>query len=264
MSKNSESKLPGELNEDWGSNYMMDGFWHDMEYGHGLKENPPANPIPQPSESGMAQLPDGLMVALEIEDESAPEFAVQHQDDEGAMDLEGLGIVAATHVTLEPATTGIVDHSWLSNAFQDPARLPDQPVDNGIPELQEAWGDRTDGITRIDLYDRASKTYEETVRHSQDDDALHREKLAKLVQMAMRRSASGRPMEQIKAELISVLGPEQARRIAKSVQAIDLEHGLTGNVYVRASAYPRLQHGKWAKELKRAAKGCRYLVAAAG
>ena len=81
MSKN-ESTLPGELNENYGSNYMLDGFWHDMEYEHGLKENPPANPIPQPATSGMAQLPDGLMVALEIDDTPAVEFVVQHQDED--------------------------------------------------------------------------------------------------------------------------------------------------------------------------------------
>jgi len=264
MSKKSESKLPSELNENWGSNYMMDGFWHDMEYGHGLKENPPANPVPQPASSGMAQLPDGLMVAMGIEDDAAPEFDVQHQDDEGAMDLEGLGIVAKLAPDVDRSDVGIIDHTWLSDAYQDPSRLPDKPVDNGIPDLQEAWGDRTDGITRVDLYDRSSLTYEDAMQHEEDDDPLQRDKLAKLVRMAMRRSAAGHSMQHVKEELINALGPKVARKIAKPVQAIEAEHGLTGNVYVRASAYPRLEHGKWAKELKRAAKGCRYLVAAQG
>lgn len=261
MSKNSESKLPGELNENWGSNYMMDGFWHDMEYEHGLKENPPANPVPQPATSGMAQLPDGLMVAGDFDDEL---LEVQHQDDEGAMNLEGLGIVAKFAPDVDRSDVGIIDHTWLSDAYQDPSRLPDKPVDNGIPELQEAWGDRTDGITRVDLYDRSSVTYEDAMQHEEDDDPLNHDKLASLVRMAMRRSAAGQSMDLIKKELIEVLGPKVAKKIAKPVQAIESEHGLVGNVYVRASAYPRLQYGKWAKELKRAAKGCRYLVAAEG
>jgi hypothetical protein len=260
MSKESESKLPSELNENWGSNYMMDGFWYDMEYGNGLKENPPANPVPQPSTSGLAQLPDGLIQAGDFEEV----LAGVEQEQEGGMDLEGLGIVAKTAPNVDRSDTGIIDHSWLSDAYQDPARLPDKPVDNGIPDLQEAWGDRTDGITRVDLYDRAAISYEDALQHEEDDDPLHRDKLAKLVRMAMRKSAAGTSMTLIKKALIDQLGPEVAVQIRNPVRAIEAEHGLAGNVYIRASAYPRLQHGKWTKELKKAAKGCRYLVAAEG
>lgn len=258
MSKKSESKLPSELNENYGSNYMMDGFWHDMEYGNGTSEAPGADPIPQPSTSGLAQLPDGLMLAGEFE-----EFEIQHQDDEGAMDLEGLGIVAKMAPDVDRTDVGIIDHTWLSDAYQDPTRLPDKPVDNGIPDLQEAWGDRTDGITRVDLYDRASVSYEDAMQHEEDDDSLNRDKLASLVRMAMRRSAAGQRLTDIKQELATHLG-QQTQKISQPVKAIASEHGLAGNVYVRASAYPRLQHGKWAKALKKAAKGCRYLVATEG
>ena len=80
----------------------------------------------------------------------------------------------------------------------------------------------------------------------------------------MRKSAAGIPIEAIKEGLIQALGPEIAKMISKPVQAIEAEHGLTGNVYIRASAYPRLQHGKWAKQLKKAAKNARYLIAAQG
>jgi len=260
MSKNSESKLPGELNENWGSNAMLDGFWHDMEYKHGIRDSIGKDPIPQPATSGMAQLPDGVLMAGDFDEA----LEVETQEAEGAMDLEGLGIVARLAPDVDRSDVGIIDHSWLADAFQDPDRLPDQPVDNGIPSLQEAWGDRTDGIQRVDLYDRAAVSYEDAMQHEEDDDSLHRDKFANFVRVAMRRSAAGIPIETIKHELIQQLGPEDARRIAKPVRAIELEHGLTGNVYVRASAYPRLQHGKWAKELKKAARGCRYLVATEG
>lgn len=264
MSKNSESKLPNELNENWGSNFMMDGFWHDMEYEHGLKENPGANPVPQPSTSGLARLPDGLMVAEDGSGELLELMEVQHQDDEGAMDLGFLGIVAKMDPDVDRTDVGIVDHNWLSDAYQDPSRLPNNPVDNGIPSLQEAWGDRTDGISRVDLYDRSPVVYEDAMQHEEDDDPLNRDKMAMLVRMAMRRSAAGQPMAQIKQTLLEALGPKRARQIAKPVQAIQAEHGLSGNVYIRASAYPRLQHGKWVKALKSASKGCRYLIAAQG
>jgi hypothetical protein len=260
MSKQPESKLPGELNENWGSNYMMDGFWHDMEYEHGLKENPPANPIPQPATSGMSQLPDGMIMGAEFEE-------ILHgveREEEGGMDLGELGIVekeAKLSINVDRSDSGVVDHSWIGDAYQDPTRLPNMPVDNGIPELQQAWGDRSDGIQRIDLYDRGAVSYEDALQHEEDDDPLNRDKLAKLVQGAMRRSAAGVPIDTIRRELVDQLGPEQGRKVVGPVRAIGAEHGLVGNVYVRASAYPGLHTGKWGDALKKAAKGSRYLVA---
>jgi hypothetical protein len=263
MSKKSESKLPGELNENYGSNYMMDGFWHDMEYEHGLKEDPGSQPIPQPSTSGMAQLPDGMILAL------VDELEVETQEDEGGIDLEGLGIVAATvapehDFDVDRSDAGIVDHTWFSEAYQDPTRLPDKPVDNGIPELQEAWGDRTDGIVRIDLQDRDAIKYQDGFQGPEDDDTLFPDKLASFVQSAMRRSAAGEAMSSIKRRLASSMNVASARKIFNAVKAIEAEHGLAGNVYVRASAYPGLEKGKWRKELIKAAKGARYMVAACG
>jgi len=265
MSKKSESKLPGELNENWGSNYMMDGFWHDMEYEHGLKENPGANPVPQPSTSGMSHLPDGMIMALQAE------LEIETQEEEGGLDLEALGIVAAISgvdpeqdFDVDRADAGIVDYTWLSEAYQDPTRLPNKPVDNGIPELQEAWGNRTDGIARIDLTDRDAVRYQDAFQGQEDDDILHPEKLASFVQSAMRRSAAGESMVSIKRRLASHLNLASARKILNPVKAIEAEHGLVGNVYVRASAYPGLEQGKWRNDLIKAAKGARYLIAQCG
>lgn len=261
MSKKSESKLPSELNENWGVNYFMDGFDFDMEYGKGLKDNPGADPIPQPSTSGMAQLPDGMMLAL------TEELLVDHQDDEGAMDLEGLGIVAAVETNLDPdvdrTDVGVVDHTWLSSAEQDPVRLPDKPVDNGIPELQEAWGDRTDGIVRIELRERDQVKYEDAFQGPEDDDRLNREKLASVVRSAMRRSAAGQTMQKIKQDVEFLLG-DKASKVANPMKALEAEHGLVGNVYIRASAYPGLERGKWSKAMVKAAKKARYLIACPG
>jgi hypothetical protein len=256
--KKATSKLPHELNENWGSNYMLDGFWHDMEYGHGLRENPPANPIPQPATRGMAQLPDGLVMALD------DELEVQCQEEEGAMDLGGLGIVATSDPDVDRSDTGIVDHSWLADAYQDPARLPDAPKDNGIPELQSAWGDRTDGIQRIDLREREEVRYEDAFQEEDDDDTLHRDKLARLLASAMRKSAAREPLDRIKRHLVSQVNLKEAKALAAPVKALEAEHGLVGNVYVRASAYPGLHRGRWSDAFKKAAKGCRYLIAARG
>ena len=262
-SKKAKSTLPDELNENWGSNYMMDGFWYDMEYGHGLREDPPADPVPQPSTSGFAQLPDGLIMGTDaIELHESPENV--EQEEEGAMDLGVLGIVAAVDPDVDRSDAGITDFSWLADAEQELDRLPNQPVDNGIPELQEAWGDRTDGIHRIELYDRSETRYEDSQQGKEDDDTLHRDKLAGLVRAAMRRSAAAESMASIKEDLIAQLGPRVAQKIAYPVRAIEAEHGLVGNVYVRASAYPALHVGRYGDALKKVAKGARYLVACEG
>lgn len=257
--KNANSGLPSELNENWGSNYMMDGFWHDMDYGKGIRDSIDSDPEPQPSTSGFSHLPDGVLVGGDCE---GPHDLPEHveQEEEGAMDLEGLGIVASFDPTSDISTNGVTDHSWLSDAFQDPDRLPDNPHDDMIPELRDAWGDRTDGIRRIDLYDRDAVQPNLGERRG-DDDKLHRDKLAHLVRHAMRRSAAGHRVADTHAQIVQMLGPS-ADLIAAPLRAIETEHGLAGNVYVRASAYPGLLQGKWAKELRRAAKHAKYLIAA--
>jgi len=257
-SKKANSTLPSELNEDWGSNYMMDGFWHDMEYEHGLRENPARDPVPQPSTSGFAQLPGALIVG---DEETEPP---QEVEQEALIDLEALGIVASVDPDVDRSDVGVVDFSWIGEARQDLDRLPNQPVDNGIPELQEAWGDRTDGIHRIDLYDRDETHYEDADQRKEDDDRLNREKLAGLVGAAMRRSAAGDPLQSIKADLAAHVDSEDVPKIVRAVRAVEAEHGLVGNVYVRASAYPGLHKGRHREAMQRAAKGARYLVAHEG
>lgn len=252
--KKATSKIPSELNENWGSNYMMDGFWHDMDYGQGPDENPPANPIPQPSTSGMAQLPDGMILALE------DDLDVICQEEEGAMDLEGLGIVASFDPDVDRSESGLVDHTWMGDVVQDPGRLPNMPVDNGIPELQNAWGDRTDGIQRINLRDR-EEFRQDAVQESKDDDPLHLDKVGRLLRSAMRKSAAGSSIVSVKRYLADQVSVREAQAMLRSVKAIEAEHGLVGQVYIRASAYPGVHRGRWAKALRQAAKGCRYLVA---
>jgi uncharacterized membrane protein YheB (UPF0754 family) len=244
--KKAKSNLPSELNENWGSNYMMDGFWQDMEYGNGLKENPAADPVPQPNTSGMSHLP-GSVISEEEEGNVLPSLDIVEL--EGGFDLGELGIVASDS---DRTDAGIVDLSWLADAHQDPDRLPSNSVDNVIPELQEAWGNRTDGIQRIDLVDRDAVQFQDAFQAPEDDDTLNPEKLAHLIRSAMRQSAAG--------DITFAQKWARMPKLARSMKAVEAEHGLHGTVYLRASAYPRLHQGRYAKQFKKAAKGCRYLV----
>jgi hypothetical protein len=260
--KKADSTLPQELNENWGSNFMMDGFWHDMDYGHGLRDSIGKDPVPQPSTSGFAHLPDGVIVSNEgLAELEVPEGVVREED--GGMDLEGLEIVANVNPDLDRSNTGVVDHSWLADAFQDPERLPNAPSYNSVLNLQEAWGDRTDGIHRVELYDREVTDYEAVTQRKKDDDPFQADKISHIVRSAMRRSAMGHPIAVILDDARAQAAGARSR-IARSLRAVELEHGLVGNVYVRASAYPGLHRGRWSRDLAKAAKRARYLIAQSG
>jgi len=230
--KKAKSSLPQELNENYGSNYMMDGFWHDMDYGGGLRENPTTHTTPQPSSSGMSHLPDGVIVGDFDNFLEAPESV--ERETEGAMDLGEIEILAAE--------SGVVDLSWL-DGVQDPDRLP-SGIDTTLQELQESWGNRTDGIHRIDMTDRV-----ETVQQYTQVDA---DSLLSLVRSAMRRSAAG--------DLSYALQCKSSPKMAAAMAAVEAEHGLVGRVYVRASVFPKLHQGKYSKQFKQAAKSCLYLI----
>jgi hypothetical protein len=260
-SKNSDSGLPNELNDNWGSNYMMDGFWHDMEYGNGLQENPGSTPVPQPSTSGYSHLPDGVLMGNDCEPifHDLPD-SIEREDD--GVDLANLEIVASYDPTSDPSALGVVDHEWLGEAYQDPSRLPQSPTDDGIDELEQAWGDRTDGIRRIDMCERVEKM--PNLGEQRDNSMITQQLLNATVRSAMRRSAAGVSVEVLRNEAIRILGEGGFRHVAKAFKAIEEEHGLVGNVYVRASAYPGLHQGKWASSLKKTSGRARFLIAAEG
>lgn len=275
--KKAESRTPSELNENWGSNYMMDGFFHDMDYGHGNEDFQGKLHIPVPPQAGFAKLPDGVIIG-----EGTEFWAMEDVEQEGsAFDItdfdeveDGLGDVVNDEALFELSrqasiiypdndreNTAIVDHSWLSDAFQDPARLPYDSNDASVG-LQDAWGDRTDGIYRLDYKDRREML--ESKRGPNDDDVLNADKLAKLVRSAMRRSAAGENINTIRESLCQQVGEKDLPKVKAAFQVIENEHGLAGNVFIRASAYPGLHQGKWSKSLQKHAKKARYLIACPG
>lgn len=238
--RSASSRMPDELNENWGRNWLMDGFWHDMEYGEGIDENGPSTPEPQPSTRGVALLPGTVLMG------NAPR-AVDETPDyieaEGTIDLQGLGIVASGE---------LVDHGWLEDVYQDPERLPKQPVDRGLRELSKEWANRMEGPQRIEMRERVP------VVPRILDERLD-EKLTGVVRSAMRRSAAGESFEVVRDAVVAALGPA-ASLVEQPLRAIAAEHGLVGNVYVRASAYPGLLAGKWSRALAKAARKAKYLV----
>ena len=226
-----EAHLPADLlTPTMGSNYGLDGY-EDMDYGSGVMYGG----------RGLAPVT-----------QEAPATPT------------GINRGASEHLFLDDMlkeASNLAEHSWLSEAVQDLERLPENPV-HIVPELEELWGANrpTDGLR---VYERdlkqaalAEQDDEPTVKHATERD------LAAFVAQAMRRSAAGHPLADILRATYLDVGKHDAHRIRAAMKLVQAEHGLAGNVFVRHSAYPKYEQGKWTEHLRRTAKDARYLVVA--
>lgn len=258
------SRTPSDdFTPDLGSSYLMPNYEYDLDYNEGVLEEGRL-----PEAYGLAELPDGVVHGSEEENYPVPEGVVM--DEAEGFDLGELGVVAYSGLpqpetqeitdAREDNVPDIVDFSWLADATQDPERLPSLDTNKVIPELQEYWGARTDGITRIEARDLSDVRAHEAAEDDTPKWRFTNEQLRAVLAGAMRRSAMGIPIKQIKEEVVRLLGHE-ASRLTKPMKALENEHGLVGNVYIRASAYPGLLKGKWAKHIRKTHKRARYLIA---
>jgi len=222
-----ESHIPsGLLTPTLGSNYGLDGY-PDMDYGMGTLDG-----VLDPDFMESPALPTGLSINAAM-------------DDEDGMDL--------TAMLMEDS---LADLSWLDpTQFQDTERLPEKLT--SIPELEEAWGvhRRTDGMN-VFARDLEQARYEEGATAPKKATARS---LEKVISRAMRRSAKGEDIDSILKEAVLRLG-DQMRRVASALFLVKDEHGLAGNVFIRAAAYPGYGQGKWREHDQRHAKSARYVI----
>ena len=222
----SHVEIPDDLlTETLGSNYGLDGY-PDMNYGMGTLEG-----VLDPEFTEAPALPTGLAKA-------------------GA---EGMNLMAMMREEL-------TNLDWLDpTQLQDPERFPKPSYQTVIPELEEAWsvGLETDG-RGIRERDLTTARYEESL--TQD---VPKKRKATATQMrnvvahAMRRSAAGQDIDVIVKEALESMG-EEMNRVASVLRFVREEHGLAGNVFIRASAYPGYETGKWSKALRKT--GARYVI----
>jgi hypothetical protein len=267
-----ESNLPAdEFTWTEGSNYGLDGFSFDQTLGEGLNHGDLSGlsgPITPAQTSGMSDLPDGFVSkggatedwgAIDLHDEvDGLDLATMLSEEEGALPMSKAARQAAS----------LVDLAWLDpTQEQDPARLPkelrpDKPPLNSSIELEEAWGvnRRTDGLNLVPNRDKAIADYEQSiesglpatpgVEKNAQDAAWHLKK-------ATRMSHYGETLGSIHNYLHANLDPKFAR---KAFGVIAADHGLAGKVFIRASAFPGLNNGKWVQELRRIARTARYVL----
>lgn len=239
------SNMPKELNEGWASNLLLDGFQHDMDYGAGIRER-----YLTEMSSSVGNLPDGI-----VTDTSEPQEDV-HMG--GVLeDLTALNIVASALETPLLPTEGVVDHTWLSDATQDPNRLPHQM--DVLTQLQHLWGTRTDGIFRVPAQERVIVETQEdpptNIVEPSSDVAV--QAIEPLLRSAMRLASSGKS---VAAVLQPRVGEKIWEKLRPLVAALEKEKGLLGTVYLYASAYPRLHLGQWSKSLKTHSRNATFLV----
>lgn len=190
-------------------------------------------------------LPDGVVLtADEVDEETGVVFG-------------GLGDLG--DITRE---AGLADLSWLDLAEQDPERLPKNPVDRGIPELEQAWGvdRRTDGLVVLPNVDRDVAAYEASLAEDvKTASRMPKDVVDHVVQTAWRRVTAGEAFATVASEVAQRLGDE-ASRVAKRMAQMKDDAGLIGRVFVRASNYPGCESGRWTDTVKKQGATARYLV----
>jgi len=224
-----EAFLPSDLlTPTLGSNYGLDGY-EDMQYGMGVLEgvlNPELMPAPA--------LPTGL----------------------------GRNAAEATNVAAVMEDTALADLDWLDpKPPQDEERLPKDPHKDMIPELVQAWGvnRRTDGLKSAYQTDLDRARYEHSLEGASSGKKANERAIKEVVTRAMRRSIEGRHIVHVVREACESMGAEFPR-IVPHLRLVQGEHGLVGNVFIRAAAYPGWGTGKWKKHAKKHAADARYII----
>lgn len=249
--KTATSYLPnGGYSLEHGSNYMLDGFQFDTEYGAGPYEKArlpeakglsslPSGMIPMDS-SGESSLPDGVEVDLQL-------------------DLEEMTRDASQNIAL-------VDHSWLATQSEPDlsgqrslediyehlakGRFENHEV-NQFKNLQDAWG--TESTTGLDIipntqrhHEKYKNTYEGVSKVPGDDERQELEKIR-------RKLAYGEPLSLILKEASDPLS-------IKGV--VEADYGLSGRVYIKEAHFPGLFNGRWNEVLTNRCKTAMYIVSA--
>lgn len=235
MKKFSKSELPVDFTPTTGSNYGLDGFDFDEKYNEGVLDR-----ARLPETRGLSKLPDGLIGTGK---KKADLPRVVEKSLEEGIDLS----------PLLSKNAGLVSLEWLDFVEPDPERLPVNPVDRSIPELEKAWGvhERTTGVvSNID------PNYVEKSKPKKKSNVNYLD----IAQQAMRSSAFGESLENIYRQARLRLGTEDPSPLISVFNKVKEEHGLVGNVFVRASAFPNCHKGIWNDNVRKNASESEFLL----
>ena len=241
------------------STYGLQGFQFDTDLGGGVQESPAR----LPETKGLSGLPDGFVQGAEegldlqelTESDDGSDLTEMLSEEEGGLPL----------TEEQKKQASITDLTWLDPTQDpDPERLPVNPV-NVKPELEATWTGNRPPAGLVPNKDREIAQYEESIRDGKKDQLsglpggkkASGEEIRDAALQAVRLAHYGKPILGIKRELVARLGKD-AIATRKVVEMLEQEHGLLGNVFIRASAFPGIRNGKWVPEIKKL--GARYVI----
>lgn len=235
-----ETHLPDDLFGDTDGLNGLLSTYPDLGKGMGILDTQTLGDNQQPP-----NLPDGVVIADDGDDYLL-------QDDQ--MLWGGLGDLG--EMTREAS---LADLSWLELAEQDPDRLPVNPVDQSIPDLEEAWGvnRRTTGLQPH--VDREAANYEESLQHASVSKTASIEEVLHLTRLASRKVTAGTTFRVAAGEVAARLGKD-ASLAKEAMTRLKDDAGLIGKVFIRASDYPGCASGEWSEGVRKAAVTATYLV----
>lgn len=178
-----------------------------------------------------------------------------------SFDLTGLNQECGDSVNLDNLLqASVTDLSWLELAEQDPERLP-QDSHSIVPELEELWRTAsTDHFTlESNTIDLDSVRYQESLDGDVFKPSIDTNTYETIVSKAMRRSAKGEHLDTIVEDLLLQAG-ESVHTFKRAVECLRNEHGLVGNVYIRKSAFPNYDSGKWNDFIRKNFKEAQYII----
>lgn len=252
MSSKNKSYMPnGGYTLTQGSNYMMDGFHFDTEYGGGPQEK-----ARLPEARGLANLPSG-MIPLDSSGISMLPDGVEHQAD--------LNMGEITREATQDLT--LVDHSWLASqpepdlsgtaeleqVYKDLAEgHMNNPSNNQLKALEQSWGQTsTTGLDIIPNENRYHAPYKNN--YTDEQSQLPGDDYREEMERSIRKLAYGHPMNVVLSEVNESQVLEVKSKLAS-------EYGLHGRVYIKEEHFPGLFNGRWDEVINKRCATAMYII----
>ena len=251
MSK-SKSYLPnGGYTLTQGSNYMMDGFHFDTEYGGGPQEK-----ARLPESRGLADLPSGMVPV----DSSGISMLPNGVETEVDLNMGELTKQSSQDINL-------VDHSWLASQSKENlegARSTDEIYQNladgymntsefnKLKELEESWGQTsTTGLDIVPNENRKHEPYRNPYRDNQSH--LPGDDYREMMEKNVRKLAYGNALG-------SVLSEVNETDVLDTKVKLASEYGLHGQVYIKEEYFPGLFNGRWNEVINKRCATAMYII----
>jgi hypothetical protein len=252
----SNSKLPnGGFSLTNGSNYMLDGFHFDTEYGNGVYEK-----ARLPEAKGLATLPSGMI---------PPDSPITSDLPTGVevdLDLDLSDLTKDASEQLIP----LVDHSWLASNPQEnlegmrsheevlehfaEGRF-EHPQVNQMKTLEESWADgSTTGLEILPNTHREHDKYHNSYRRNQSK--LPGDDYRQKVEQGSRRVAYGNETLDEIVDSLSLDGKTASRLMSD----LSDEYGLHGRVYIKEASFPGLFNGRWDEVINKRCASSMYII----